>query len=271
MAWARRMSQWSAYYFSLLKKKKLRESLLLMNSIKAKLQRKRFSAKIIQHGAQLKTARWPKVEGSSWFQKPRSRIPKAEPLSLFNPACIFFFSPIDFFAFFPHFIFGPPPRSSPEKLLVSPPPPTSWDLQKSLFNSSLDNRVKLSSSPAWSEANSGGGGRVHRRPPSGSRFTFLPRLRSGAVEAFEYKNECVYFKSFLPHYNQGKWKEIGLFLQHLMPTDPPHSNFRDRLLLVLLLNLFALPHPLIIFLGMRDWQTGVLTVAPATLKWRLWN
>jgi hypothetical protein len=68
------MSQWSAYYFSLLKKKKkLRESLLLMNSIKAKLQRKRFSAKIIQHGAELKTARWPKVEGFS-VSKPRSRI-----------------------------------------------------------------------------------------------------------------------------------------------------------------------------------------------------
>lgn len=36
--------------------------MLLMNSIKAKLQRKRFSAKIIQHGAELKTARWPKVD-----------------------------------------------------------------------------------------------------------------------------------------------------------------------------------------------------------------
>lgn len=41
-----------------------------MNSIKAKLQRKRFSAKIIQHGAELKTARWPKVEGLSRFQNP---------------------------------------------------------------------------------------------------------------------------------------------------------------------------------------------------------
>lgn len=70
------MSQWSAYYFSLLKKKKkLRESLLLMNSIKAKLQRKRFSAKIIQHGAELRAARWPKVKGSSRFQNPDLEFP----------------------------------------------------------------------------------------------------------------------------------------------------------------------------------------------------
>ena len=52
------------------KKKKLRESLLLMISIKAKLQRKRFSAKIIQHGAELKTARWPKVDRLSRSQNP---------------------------------------------------------------------------------------------------------------------------------------------------------------------------------------------------------
>lgn len=82
------MSQWSAYYFSLLKKK-LKESLLLMNSIKAKLQRKRFSAKIIQHGAELKTARWPKVEGPSPFQNPDLEFQRAELLNLFNPACIF--------------------------------------------------------------------------------------------------------------------------------------------------------------------------------------
>lgn len=70
------------------KKKKLRESLLLMNSIKAKLQRKRFSAKIIQHGAKLRAARWPKVEGSSQFQNPDPEFPGLSLLVYLIP-CVF--------------------------------------------------------------------------------------------------------------------------------------------------------------------------------------
>lgn len=70
------------------KKKKLRESLLLMNSIKAKLQRKRFSAKIIQHGAKLRAARWPKVEGSSQFQNPDLELPGLSLLVYLIP-CVF--------------------------------------------------------------------------------------------------------------------------------------------------------------------------------------
>lgn len=114
------MSQWSAYYFSLLKKKKkLRESLLLMNSIKAKLQRKRFSAKIIQHGAELKTARWPKVERPSEFQNPDLEFRWLSFLAYLIPrVSLFFFNyiPSSFF----NLPFGPPPRSPPQKLLVRP-------------------------------------------------------------------------------------------------------------------------------------------------------
>lgn len=122
MAWARRMSQWSAYYFSRLKKKKkkLRESLLLMNSIKEKLQRKRFSAKIIQHGAELKTARWPKVEGPSWFQNPDLEFRRLSFLAYLIPRVSLFF----FFNWFPrsffHLPFCPPPLSPPQKLLERP-------------------------------------------------------------------------------------------------------------------------------------------------------
>lgn len=117
MAWARRMSQWSAYYFSRLKKKKkkLRESLLLMNSIKEKLQRKRFSAKIIQHGAELKTARWPKVEGPSWFQNPDLEFRRLSFLAYLIPRVSLFFFSIDFPALFSTSLFvphlSPHPRS----------------------------------------------------------------------------------------------------------------------------------------------------------------
>lgn len=70
--------------------------------------------------------------------KPRSGIPPAGLLSLFNPACIFIF----FFQLIPPALFSTSllvtqPRAAGETL--------SWDLQKSLCNFPFDNRVKLSS------------------------------------------------------------------------------------------------------------------------------
>lgn len=137
------MSQWSAYYFSLLKKKKkkLRESLLLMISIKAKLQRKRFSAKIIQHGAELKTARWPKVDRLSRSQNPDLEFHRLSFLVyLILHVSSFCFQLIPPHTFF-HPSFGPPPNSSPQSCCET----QSGDLQKSLCNFPFDNRVKLSS------------------------------------------------------------------------------------------------------------------------------
>ena len=58
------MSQWSAYYFSLLKKKKKKPQgkFAFDEFNKSEAATEEIFSKIIQHGAELKTARWPKVD-----------------------------------------------------------------------------------------------------------------------------------------------------------------------------------------------------------------
>lgn len=159
------MSQWSAYYFSRLKKKKkLRESLLLMNSIKEKLQRKRFSAKIIQHGAELKTARWPKVEGPSWFQNPDLEFRRLSFLAYLIPRVSLFFFHLISPLFFPPPFLSPTSLPTPEVAGETP----SWDLQKSFFNFPFDKRVKTFERAAPSKANCEGGRPACCGPSSGS-------------------------------------------------------------------------------------------------------
>lgn len=111
-----------------------------MNSIKAKLQRKRFSAKIIQHGAELKTARWPKVEGLSRFQNPDLEFRRLGFLVYLIPrvSLLYFFQLISP-ALFSTSLLVPQPAPHPEVAGGTP----SWDLQKSLFNFPFDNRVEL--------------------------------------------------------------------------------------------------------------------------------
>lgn len=110
-----------------------------MNSIKEKLQRKRFSAKIIQHGAELKTARWPKVEGPSWFQNPDLEFRGLSFLAYLIPRVSLFFFQLISPLFFPPSFWSPTSLPTPEVAGETP----SWDLQKSVFNFPFDKRVKL--------------------------------------------------------------------------------------------------------------------------------
>lgn len=134
-----------------------------------------------------------KGSGTLSISKPRSRIPPAELLSLFNPVCIF----IIFFNWFPlsfiHLsLLVPTPLSTPEVAGGA----TSWDLRKSLFNFPFDNRVKHPSARVWCEANFEGDRPAHCEPSSGSWLKSPGLWDLGIAKAFKYKDK--YFLTLIP-------------------------------------------------------------------------
>jgi hypothetical protein len=127
--------------------------------------------------------------------------------------------------------------------------PLSWNLHKSLFNSFLDNRVKLLR--AWSETNSLGTRRVHCSTPPPNQ------VLGSNPSSFLILGQLILSS---PHQNQGKSQELCSPL-NTVPWGSllPCSFNRQRA--EILVNLFA--STLNNFgLGTRDSKTGATTVAP---------
>lgn len=181
-------------------------------------QRKRFSAKSIQHGAELKTARWPVADRLSF--KPRSGIPPAEPvyLILYTLSFFFFFSTIS--ALFFTSLWSPAPLSNPQ---------SCWRDPVSGFGSSycrsfpFDNRVKLCSARSLEKLTLERGRPRCLWPIVRS---LVQMLRPLTAKAFEYKESCVHptlpDSAPSPIRNRGKSEEFAYSVFH--PTGPSHTH-----------------------------------------------